>query len=51
MNIVWGSVPAEQQTINNTQEQQVPSGRSGGSYGYPFGDDFFNYFFGNGFGR
>lgn len=52
VDIVWDAVPAEQQTQNTQdQQQQTPRNYNGGQYGggFPFGDDFFNYFFGNGF--
>ena len=48
VDIVWDAVPAEQKT-QDTQQQQQPRNYNGGQYGYPFNDDFFNYFFGNGF--
>ena len=52
VDIVWGAVPAEQKTQETQQEQQPQQQpRNGGQYGngFPFNDDFFNYFFGNGF--
>ena len=48
VDIVWGSVPAEQQKPQQEQQQE-PQTRNEYSYGYPFSDDFFRYFFGNGF--
>ena len=52
--ITWGSIPKEQQTPATDTQQQTPSNDSRnnqrGQYGFPFNDDFFNYFFGNGFG-
>ena len=49
VDIVWGAVPAEDTTQNSQQQQQQEQSRNYGGYGYPFNDDFFNYFFGNGF--
>ena len=52
VDIVWGAVPAEQKTQETQQEEQQQQPRNyGGQYGngFPFNDDFFNYFFGNGF--
>ena len=48
MDVIWDSVPAEQQTPVQQQPQQSQPG-NGNTYGYPFSDDFFRYFFGNGF--
>ena len=47
VDIVWGAVPAEEKTQDTQQQQQQPRNYYGN--GYPFNDDFFNYFFGNGF--
>lgn len=50
VDVIWDAVPEEQQTENTQQEQQQqPQQRGQYGNGYPFNDDFFNYFFGNGF--
>ena len=47
VDIVWGAVPAEEKPQDTQQPQEQPRNYYGN--GYPFNDDFFNYFFGNGF--
>lgn len=47
VDIVWGAVPAEEKPQDTQQQQEQPRNYYGN--GYPFNDDFFNYFFGNGF--
>ncbi|MBR3570328.1 MAG: trypsin-like peptidase domain-containing protein [Oscillibacter sp.] len=52
VDIIWDAVPAEEKTEETQQQpQQQPRNNQGGQYGngFPFNDDFFNYFFGNGF--
>ena len=45
VNVTWDSVPADQQTVS-TQDESTQD-ESGNSYN-PY-EDFFDYFFGNGF--
>ena len=52
-SLTFGAVPPEQQTASVEEApaiQQPDGGQRGGTYTFPFNDDFFNYFFGNGFG-
>ena len=51
VDIVWDAVPAEEKTQDTQQQQQQQQYGNNGQYGngFPFNDDFFNYFFGNGF--